>query len=273
MLLLVAVLFACGDEYYGSSHDDNNSGPYPMEIEPSLSTGRDFIYYVSIDTAESLNTGIYKRPTGGTAREKVQILHGYNLHSPVIGFDDNTLAYLSSGRVMYHNISDKTDSASKVTDSFASIIYIRENLLLANRDSSLFFIDESDSLPQFVSYGWNPALVRRDTFVCITGEPQKYFITKNNIYGIIPETLFQMNIPAHVIWPSIETTGHRLAFTVDYLSSMYIYSAEAGQGLFTFLDSSLYPKALILDLNRIIFTGPDGRFYQSDFAGNSSTPF
>jgi hypothetical protein len=52
-----------------------------------------------------------------------------------------------------------------------------------------------------------------------------------------------------------------------------LFSALAGDTETNFINYSDYTKPLILDFDRIIYSGPDGRFYQSNFDGTRTFPF
>lgn len=268
ILLLTTALVGCGDEYYGVN-GNGNGGSYALETEPSLSPDRAYIYYISSDTAYDRYNGIFRTSVASPIREK--IFHGEGYHSPTIGFDNNTVAYLESGQIRYFRISDMTGWQSNFTDVFESIIFIHDSILLANRHDTLWQVQESEELLfRFPHRGWDPTLVTKDTFVCFAGEDLTYHIIKHNVYSTRPETLHTITTSGRPRWPTYDPQSGRLAYCIEMPGERRIYSAEDTP---IFIDSSSFSKPYILNWNLIIFTGPDGRFYQSDFYGTKSVPF
>lgn len=267
---MAAIIFCCGDEYY-DINGHTGPGLYSIETEPSLSPDRNYLYYISNDTTSSLYRGIYRASVETPVREK--ILHGLNYHSPTISLDNNTIAYLDSGKINYYRMSDMAKWTSAVADSFESILFVSDSVILANRNDSLFLVDEAEKASAFWIIGWDPTLVSRDTFVYFVGTDSAYHIVKNNLYNIHPETLFTVATTAWPRWPSFDPESNHLAFEIERFHQKFIYSAEVAADTFIFIDSSEYSKPYILNHNLIIFTGPDGRFYQSDFYGTKSVPF
>ncbi|UCD93387.1 MAG: hypothetical protein JSU69_06320 [Candidatus Zixiibacteriota bacterium] len=271
-LILIAVLLGCGDEYYGpTGSGGGNHGPYPVETEPSLSPDLNYIYYVSTDTAHNLYSGIYRASVGQPKREK--IFAGAGLHSPSVGFDNNTVAYIDSGRIKYYRMSDMSGWPSNVTDSFGSIFYLSNDpldILIGQRNDSIFLVTESEGAVPFIARGWDPTFVFKDTFVYLTGEDSIYHIIKSNIYNLSPDTLFTLITNAWPHWPSLERNSGWVGYSLAWYYQRFIYAAK---DTFHFVDSSDYLKPLMLRYNMIIYTGPDGRFYQSNFYGTKSVPF
>nr|MBN2277449.1 hypothetical protein [candidate division Zixibacteria bacterium] len=267
-LILMALLLSCGDEHYGTNNDDDDY-IYPIESEPSLSPDHNYIYYISTDTNYTQFTGIYRASIGAPIREPV--LMGEGLHSPTIGSDNNTLAYLDSSRIMFYRISNASSWPSEITRDFESIVLMDTSLILAQNNDSLFMVLGNEM--QYFGPGWDPTIVTRDTFIYFVGNDSTYHIIKNNIFNILPETLFTYITKAWLHWPSLHQASGRLALDLGWHFQDYIYSAESGETSVTYIDSSEYSKPLIISFDQIIFTGPDGRFYVSPFNGAYSVPY
>lgn len=268
-IILLMALSGCGDENYGLPSSGN--GAYNIESEPSFSPDREYIYFTVADTARNINSGLYRASAGAPIREK--ILPGRDYRSPVINFDNNTLACLNEGRIRYYRISDGQEMASTVTDSFASIVFIRENVLVACRSDSLFSVNELAGVASFVRTGWDPAFYTRDTLVCLDGADDEYAVLKIDAGNVRADTIFTLTTNARPRWASVLPDGNRLGYTIEFGPQKFIYVGNMQTGDFIFIDSSDYPKSLILNLNQIIFTGPDGRFFQSDLEGKTSVPY
>jgi len=270
-MALAVVLISCGDEYYGP--DSAIAGAYNVETEPSLSPDKQFIYYISTDSARNRYSGIYKAALGAPIRERV--LFGNNYHSPVLNFDNNTLAFLEFGRIKYFNLAGMTTYVSAVNDSFESIIFLNESIIIGNRRDSLFSVNESNETSLFAALGWDPTSIARDTFICFVhgSSPQHYKVMKNNAGNTNSEVLLDVITDTRPRWPTFDPTSGRLAFSWNLNEKTHIFTAEMLGYTRNLVDSSDFPKPHILNLDMIIFTGPDGRFYQTNFRGTKSIPF
>jgi hypothetical protein len=269
--IVLLTTLGCGDEYYGTNNNANR-GPYPVESEPSLSPDNKYIYYVSDDTASNGYGGIYRAAVADPVRER--ILAGSNLHSPVMGSDNETLAYLDKGKINYFVLPGSVSPLSGISDSFESIMFLDESIIIGQRHDSLFAVDEFHGTSTFALSGWDPTSVAKDTFVCIVQDTGKiYYIVELNKYNVSPDTLFTLKTNARPRWPSFHRKSGRLAFGLEFTDQRFIYSAEAFKDSSHFIDSTDFIKPYILNFDCIIFTGPDGRFYRSDFNGTKSVPF
>ena len=277
-LLLLILIIACEDEYYGPAggNGDEPSANF-IETDVSLSPDREYIYFSVRDTIFGLYSGIYKARVTQPVREK--IYHGENYRSPTINFDNNILAYLFAGRIHYYDIARDTLKNSGIIGQFESILYVNLDVLLAARDDSIFLTNEEDSSYQYLRDGWDPTLVAADTFLFIASLDNYTFrMIKANLEESNPETLFTIQTGAQPRWPTLEPNSGHLAYGIEFWNHKYIYSATAGESpgfmdSLTFLDSTEYLKPYILNYNQIIFSGPDGSLYQSDFEGSKSVPF
>ncbi len=278
-LILLILIVACDEEYYRPT-DSNGGEPSPnfIETDVSLSHDREYIYFSVRDTIyDGRYSGIFKARVTQPVREK--IYHGENYKSPTINFDDNILAYLFEGRIHYYDIQNDTLKNSGIIGEFESILYVNLDVLLAARDDSIFLTNEEDSSYQYLRDGWDPTLVAADTFLFFASlDNYTFHILRDNLEESNPETLFTVRTNAFPHWPTLHPASGHLAYGIEYYDQRFIYSGVAGEspspgGMLTFIDSSEYSKPYILNYNQIVFSGPDGSLYQSDFEGNKSVPF
>ncbi len=277
-LILLILIIACEDEYYGPT-GNNGDGPSAnfIETDVSLSPDREYIYFSVRDTIFGLYSGIYKARVTLPVREK--IYHGEDYESPTINFDNNILAYLFEGRIHYYDIAQDTMKNSGIVGQFESILYVNLDVLLAARDDSIFLTNEEDSSYQYLRDGRDPTLVAADTFLFIASlDNYTFHILKDNLEEVNPETLYTIRTGAFPHWPTLHPNSGHLAFGIELYDQKFIYSGVAGESplpgqTLTFIDSSGYSKPYILNYNQIVFTGPDGSLYQSDFEGTKSVPF
>ncbi|HHI03715.1 MAG: hypothetical protein DRP51_02110 [Candidatus Zixiibacteriota bacterium] len=277
-LILSVLIVACDDEYYGPT-TGNGDGPSAnfIETDVSLSPDREYIYFSVRDTIFGLYSGLFKARVTHPIRE--EIYHGEYYKSPTINFDNNILAFLFEGRICYYDIAEDTMKTSGIDDQFESILYVNLDVLLAARNDSIFLTNEEDSSYQYLRDGWDPTLVAPDTFLFIdSSDNYTFHILKDNLEEINPETLYTIITGAFPRWPTLEPNSGHLAYGIEFWDQKFIYSGVAGESplpgeTLTFIDSSEYSKPYILSYNQIIFSGPDGSLYQSDFKGAKSVPF
>ncbi len=278
-LMIMIFLTGCGDRYYGPDQTDNNNlVPGAVEIEPVISPSRDFVYYVLIDSNQFIYGGIYRAAAANPRREK--LLHGFDYRTPSVNFNDNTVAYLKNGRINYFDMSTLDVWESSIAREFKSIFYIREDWLLAHgtdqlsRNDSIYLIDDSEKVYTWCT-GWDPTYVSKDTFVFISGSDSLYYIIKNNsVFTGEPDTLFTIKTRlARPRWPSLDSPSGHLTYCLDYYNRKNIYSVELGDTAATYIDSTTHSKSVLIHSDAIIYTGPDGRLYISNFSGTTSMPF
>ncbi|MCP4706661.1 MAG: hypothetical protein GY865_18840, partial [candidate division Zixibacteria bacterium] len=249
-----------------------------IETDVSLSPDREYIYFSVQDTIfDGRYSGINKARVTHPVRERV--LAGSNYYSPTINFDNNILAYLYDSRIHYYDIALDTIMNSGITADFESILYVNLDVLMAARNDSLFLTNETDSTYQYLRDGWDPTLIAADTFLFFASLDNYTFrIIKDNLEESNPETLYTIRTAAFPHWPTLHPNSGHLAFGIELYDQRFIYSGVAGDSplpgeTLTFIDSSGYSKPYILNYNQIIFSGPDGFLYQSDFEGLKSVPY
>ena len=109
-----------------------------------------------------------------------------------------------------------------------------------------------------------------------SGAVNTYHIVKNDISDNQPDTIFNIG---HLEWfefprwPTLEPLIGRLTYAVKTQTINHVFSGKIGSGVSAHIDTTQYEKPYIIDYNLIIFTGPDGRFYQSNFSGDHIFPF
>ncbi len=272
VVIILAFLISCGDENYGPIGGGSDPGPYTIESEPSLSPDKNFVYYIANDTITYLYSGIYRLDIGVPKREK--ILYGHTYHSPSVNFDNKLVAYLDANIINYYNFSLDSHYVLDSSSYYESIFYVSNDVLLGNRFDSIFVIDET-GFSYFLLEGRDPTYVAPDSFVYLSGEDSVFSILlKNVVLPNLPETLVTISTgTALPRWPSLHSVSGRLAYGIEFSQQKFIYTIGQSDTGFVFVDSSDYSKPLLLRENLLIFTGPDGRFYQSDAHGNKTVPF
>ncbi|PKK82138.1 MAG: hypothetical protein CVT49_15225 [candidate division Zixibacteria bacterium HGW-Zixibacteria-1] len=261
-LIIFTIFVACGDEYYGSSPDDNPTY-VTIETEPALSSDGTYIYYISTDTSDSYYSGIFRVSVASLQRQK--LVHGLGYHSPTVSFNNNNLAYLDAGRINYQSLFDMSHRESSIPDSFLSIAYIRDSILVASRNDSIFVVTDSGDMSPLVPKGWDPTILSEDTFLYFTGKSPDFYVVRNNIYGVRPETLFSMSGTARPRWPAMMTGYNYLSYEIADWSRHYFYVRKTPSDTAVAIGDSKYAKSILLKDGRILFTGDIGQFVYSNY--------
>ena len=265
LLVILSLFIACGDEYYGpsSNNDDDDPTYSTIETEPTLSDNGSYIYYVSADTSDLFYSGIFRVTVVSPSRQK--LVHGPGYHSPTISFDNMTLAYLDSGHIKYQSLYDLSHYESPLPDSFGSITFIRDTILAACRNDSIFVVTDSGSMSPLIPKGWDPVTLAEDTFMYVTGKAPDFYIVRNNIYGIRPETLVTLSGMGKPRWPDMMTGFNYISFEIADWNRHYFYVWKFGTSSPIAVGESKYPKSIFLNDGRILFTGDYGQFLYSRY--------
>ncbi|MEW5925375.1 MAG: hypothetical protein AB1746_15445, partial [Candidatus Zixiibacteriota bacterium] len=217
----------------------------------------------STDTSDLYYSGIFRVNVASLERQK--LVHGTGYHSPAINFDNMTLAYLDSGRINYRSMYDLSHYESSLPDSFASIAYIRDTILAACRNDSIFVVTDSGDISPLIPKGWDPVTVAEDTFLYVSGKAPDFYIIRNNIYGIKPETLVALSGIGRPRWPAIMSGFDYVSFEIADWNRHYFYVRKNGMGFPIAVGESKYPKSIFLKDGRVLFTGDYGQFIYSRY--------
>jgi hypothetical protein len=268
-LPILAFLITCDDD---NDLPNGTAGPeyYALETEIARAPGEQYIYFITTDTVTPINTGIYRAHIANPIREK--ILAGTEFHSPVGAPNNHTVAYLQDSIIHYYSLISRTIKISILPDKFTSIVYVNDTLMVACRDTSLYLIDETDSTVNFFGYGWDPTYIGPNQFAYFVRESSLCLLKVSDIYEESVNIL--RTLPGSTVgrWPTVIPAMERVVYSIEKSDTSFIYSFQIGLTP-TKIDTSLYSQACLADLDLILFTGPDGRIYQSDFAGNGLFPY
>jgi len=266
--------FAC-EEKSTDTGNGHGVGRYLIETQPSLSFDHTYVYYIATDTVDTSNNGIYRAQVKKPIRERV--FAGQNLRSPTVSPDNQEVAYLKSGVIWFYNIDENSHATSSVSMSFQSIAYVSDMILVGQRQDSIHVISKSDDSVTFLASGWDPSPLTRDTVlyvVPIVG--QAYGIVKSDMSALSCDTMYYVSVIdnfGYVRWPSFDRQSNRLTWILTSARGHEVFAAEIGQYPPHIISGSLAEKPLILNFDKIIYTGPDGRFYESNYFGTDKGPF
>ena len=276
LLILSAVatlMLSCAEESVSSI--GSGTGKYNLETEPALSLDHQFVYFVTTDTSNVDNSGIYRARVSKPIRELIHASEG--LHSPTIAPDNNRLGYLDSGLIRYYDLSQQLISSSSIDREFHSIQFVNDSLLVAYSGDSIYLVNESRVAVSSVAAGWDPSPVARDTFIYVVPiVGYAYGIVRFDISSSIRDTIFYISVFGNfgnTRWPSWDPTSDRLAWVHDNSRTMQVHVGAIEPYLDREIDSTGHERTLMLHGDLVIFSGPDGRLYQSNFAGSDIAPW
>lgn len=270
---VVCLMPGCAEETVKST--DTQVGRFLIETEPALSLDHQFVYFVATDTSNSNNSGIYRAKVNKPIRELVHGAEG--LHSPSIAPDNNRLGYLDAGQIKYYDLSQKTVSNSSVARQFQSIQFVNDSLLVASWGDSVYLVNEARGTILSVAAGWDPSPVARDTFIYVVPIPgYAHGIVRCDISEVVCDTIFYVSVFdnfGNTRWPSWDRPSGHLAWVHDNSRTMHVHVGVMQPYVDREIDSTGHEKALMLHGDLVIFSGPDGRFYQSNFGGTDIAPW
>ncbi len=272
LLVAACVLLACcsGDEVV----DFNTDFPayYPIESEPALTPDRQSIYYVRADTTALKKEGIYRLLVARPERE--EILAGSNYHNPSSLARQLAVAFLDSSKISIYRLYDSTHVAVNVGGSYSSLLYVNDSILIAGTDSGLYRVNLHDNSVVRFNDGWDPTMLSGDTIACIhPAGLDKFAVVLQPVFDTLGQSLAIIPSVDRPRWASVEPRLRRFVYALPSGAGFIIYSQEKGDNAVHTIGGSRYPQACMIDFNLLILTGPDGRFYQSDFLGTFSFPF
>ncbi|MFH2035810.1 MAG: hypothetical protein ABIJ45_05350 [Candidatus Zixiibacteriota bacterium] len=276
VFLALILLAGCGDEDYGNNSTENNSY-HPVEIEPTISHDGNYVYYVVNDTSIDSTSGVYRALI--IIPEKQKMVPGVNLHSPSINFNDSVIAYLDSGKVHYFNRYNFSTDTSLYGQRFNNIFYLVDSVLIGYRqgagyNDSIFIIDESGVW--FKTAGWTPTFVDERVYTYFESEDDStYNLVRRNAQYILDSAIL-MEIEEPFLkpqYPSYLPVSNQIVFSFFRDSKWRICTAYVDSSHYTVIDSSDYPKALMIAENWFVYTGISGRLVMSNFNGSFKTLF
>ncbi len=281
LTILTAVLslaLGCSNDeaaIYSSPSNGNEPPPinnYTVEVEPTPSANRGFIYYIARDPSDPTDAGIFRVNLINARREK--LLDGRGYHSPTVSLDNSRIAFLSSSQIRYYLFGLDSVVTSAVTATYTSIVFINDTLLVGQSASGLYLINESSQRTTFLAAGYDPTMLARDTVVYLRqASTSSYELMMQNVNSSEPFRVTLINSSATPRWASIEPSRRRFAYVLEDAFSKQLFSAEKTTGALNEITATNHSKAHIYGPDQIMYSSPDGRFYRSNFEGTVLTPF
>ena len=272
---LILMIDGCTDKSSVSYYSDPKASRYRLESYPARSPDGQYVYYIATDSLDSSRSGLWRAKIAKPVRE--ELYNGVGLMSPSASPNGNIVSFLDSSQIAYFRISDAQRWESNNTGRYAALVMLNDEQLIAQRSDSLFLLSEPDSNERFVAHGSDPTMVTIDTFVYVVPVlGYAYGIVKSGLPELEPDTVFYISTAVSsgtVRWPVLESGSGKLAWTLEYSNSSSIFTGQLPLSDPVPIDVSLTKKPCIISQFLLIYTGPDGRFYKSDFEGSGSWPF
>ncbi|UCG62939.1 MAG: hypothetical protein JSV52_06565 [Candidatus Zixiibacteriota bacterium] len=283
LLVGLALVFAsgCNNNNSGTNAPNlpNEPSYYSTELEPSLSTDREYIYYITSDTLLADKNGIYRARVTSPARE--EILYGFGFHSPVQFPDGSGVAFLTGGTLNVLDFASGSVSTAGVTGNYHAIAFLDDSLLIGCVGKLLYLINiENPGVSQLDVNGSDPTYYSADRVITLSERDNgvwdvcrlRYFDIEEGP-EITVDTLVTITSEGKVRWLSMEPTLNRYVYVEQRDDANLVFTGQVGTQTKNFIAQTGHVKPYLLDFNQLIYQGPDGRFYESDFDGSYHAPF
>ncbi len=280
-LSVVLLAVACEEDRVGTDpNGDNPTSGYAIETQPALAPNGTSIYFVATDTVGVDRSGIYRVLLPSLRRERLLAGAGYESPSPSLSGD--TVAYLQNGTVHYVRPEDSTLWTSSITATFHSIAMLSDSILIGCRHGSYYYYDslyllnEKQGTTTVLAAGCDPTFVAPDTFAYLLHrEGQAASILRSDAWWTSVDTLhtaYYLGSPGWARWPTIDPSSGRCAYVRAVYDGAAVHAATMSDVSSTMIDPVTYEKSCIVGSSAIVYTGPDGRLYRSDFDGSGIIP-
>jgi hypothetical protein len=277
LLVLLATLGCDEEEPVRSTTGNGPTGStgYRLESQPSLSPDGNYVYYIARDTADASRSGLWRAAV--VAPEREELYNGTTLSSPSASPDGNTVALLNSSAISYYEISQGRLRRSSVAAVFEALVMLNEDQLIGERGDSLFLVTESEATVEFVARGYDPTFVTADTFLYLVPMAgYAYGLVRSGLPEMEPDTIYYVvtaDWSGVIRWAHLWNSNGRLVWAHEISNVNTIFTGQVPFSEPLPIDISSTSKPCIISQFLIIFTGPDGRFWKSDFDDSGIWPF
>jgi len=270
------LITGCGDDNNGATGWNNNSSPsasdYGDESEPTPSADRGYMYYVAHHDDDQAKMGIL-RVNLNTANRSL-LFEDSEMHSPTPSFDQSRVAFLKSGRINYLALATDSTWESEISMTFTSIVYLNDTLLVGESQSMIYMVDENSGATIMLEPGYDPTMFARDTVVYLKpSSSQDYDVIMRGIDGGSSRRLALIHNNDRPRWVSVEPSLQRFVYVLQGALGKTLYSSQVGSVTTNQISTTPHAKAHIYGPDQILYSGPDGRFYRSNYDGSILTPF
>jgi hypothetical protein len=271
-LSVITLLSACNSKNDSVNFGSGFPAYYPIETQPEITPDRQYVYYVRTDTSQLSQDGIYRLKIVRPERE--EILAGTGYKSPSSTARQLSLAFVDSSRLVLYGLVDKKRDTLHASRLFNSSLYINDSTLVAGDDTALYRLNTNDSSIVEFEFGWDPTVLDGDTIAFIRpAGVGTYQVIAQTVFDTVGQVVATIPSPERPRWASVEPRLRRFVYAVPNGADFAFYTGEQGSSSTNLVAGSTHPKACMLDFNLLIFSGPDGRFYETDFAGTIAVPF
>ena len=265
--LVCVLLAACGEKSIDTSRERTPTGP-PIETEPKLNFAGNTVYYVHTDTLYPENNGIYRANAANPLRYKV--VDGLTVTSPSASPDESKIAFLDNGLLRIYNAASKSVTNLGIDSAFSTVFFVYGDQLIGEIHNRIYIVNLVDSTVSLYREGIRPSPDRAGFFLWLD---LKAGSEKDIVLTSVPldsnETAFEYNEPIAIQYLSRCANTDRYAFVTGNGPTYTVCTRLGGSAGVSTIQTTAHPWVLMVGYDVLIFTGDNGRFYQSNFDGTS----
>lgn len=264
--------------------DDGSYEPsYAAEYAPSISLNRSHIILYAENSKSPGENGLYYAEIGNPQREK--LLAGTGYASPALASITTIAAFIDNGRIKYFDVNSKMISSSTLPAQYEAVAFLNDTVIVGARQDSLDIIYRRNDSILYTLAGYDPTMYRNDTIMYINFVPPNMYelsylaqsiqFKSTSALTYFHEPLDTLLSTSEVRWYSKEPSQDRYAYAIATDTSFIVHSSHFS----SMITVSLYISEIerlgpnMVDFNLIIFPGPDGRLYRSDYDGTDQFPY
>ena len=281
LLMLVLLFISCTEQTPVNNVNGNNNNEtsfFRIEIEPSLSFDRNTLLMVRADTLIPSLNGIYSAQVNNPIRTEEYLRD--KIISPTLGVNTNVMAFLRTSKLYFYDKLLDTSYISSLSQSFQMVIFLNDTMLIGEILQSIVTISYPSLNISTLAEGFLPAIYRADTIAYLNSftssvhiihlaTPTKILSLPSVGGDIAIDTIFASRPKSF----SIEPNSRRYCYSLWNGQNFDIYSGGSGNETDKKIAESDFSGVIMLNANSILFTGNDGRLYETDFLGKISIPY
>lgn len=266
IIFIIATIWLCAGCPEDTPVPAQGENYYPFEIEPILSTDRQYVYFSLRDTAAPSLTGIYRARVVRPEREPIWLDSGLTSPSPSANLQQ--IAALRYDTLLVYTVSDSSVLVPALGSTFESVCFVGNNTIITVNDSTISRYSLSGGGLQFDRYGYDPVAFSDSSYTCLvrTGD-FNWAVIEAGLNGAT-DTLYQVASTFPPRWPLLNANRDRLVLARQATAGYELWGYNLTTSTDLLLAESDYPKACLIG-NYLLFTGAKPILNQVSLFGGS----